>query len=141
MNTVVSTGFIVPVLKNIFIPYGIYPVYRYFVLILRVFASSIDNKKVNNLDTPSIYSKYDVHWDESICALLCPGQRVSCCEFDIRNRAAAPKRQVFWLLAALETIFGGAAAARSCENLYLGFSRRAYMSGSSALLFLQVPPS
>ena len=63
------------------------------------------------------------YWDESICALLCAGQRVSYCEFDINNRTAAPKKQAFWLLSAGD--FFGAAARRSCEKLDFGFSRRA----------------
>ena len=37
--------------------------------------------KVNNLNAPSVYSEYDVCCDGSICALLCAGQRVLCCEF------------------------------------------------------------
>ena len=73
------------------------------------------------MNTPCIYSKYDVHWDESICALLCTGQRVLCCELNINNRTAVSKRQAFRLLAAGD--FFGAGNAR--EKLDFGFSRRA----------------
>ena len=35
----------------------------------------------------------DGHWDDSMCALLCAGQRVLCEELHANTQIAAPKRQ------------------------------------------------